>query len=296
MAAILLGTGVVATVAGLMMGATFRDSEFGLMDIGADGFTVLSGTNLPALPTPPVTAPDAPTAPAKPAKPGVASAGSGDYSYTINESYDAQVQKITVNVGPGEVIIEEGNSFSIVADGDRAVEYRSYLQTSGGVNEWVVETRMDKKINLRGVDAKLRITVPKDWVADSWSVELGMGELDAEAIRGGSVELVVGMGSMDIDLLESTNTDLTCDMGQMTIDNAVLTGATNMECGMGQIDMTIDGNENDFGGKFSVGMGNVQVGNRSAGGMGGSLEFNADSANQLTGDCGMGQIDIDFTK
>lgn len=306
MAAILLGTGVVATTAGLMMGARFGDTEFGFMDIGPHGFVIAgdgwddgwSDDSLPAPEAPEAPkapeapeAPKAPEAPEAPAKPGVASVGSSDWRGTINESYDTTINKVSISVGPADAKIVEGDGFSVRADGDDIVRFRSYVDN----DELKIVSDTRRNADLANHDVTITITVPKDWVAEEWDVDIGMGSLNADVIRGKKVDLVTGMGEMNVDTLESAETDLQCDMGQLTVDRATITGKTKLECGMGQITMTVVGSEDDFGGKLDVGMGNIQVGNRSVGGMGGSLEYNVGSANIFEGDCGMGQIDIGFT-
>ncbi len=84
-------------------------------------------------------------------------------------------------------------------------------------------------------------------------------------------------------------------MGSLVL-NGKITGKGDIKCGMGSIEMTLGGREEDYGCRATVGMGTVILGSESTGGMGGEMTRRRDAPNFFNIDCDMGSVEIYFTE
>ena len=67
-----------------------------------------------------------------------------------------------------------------------------------------------------------------------------------------------------------------------------------MECGIGQISLTMDGCENDYNYDISCEVGEIVCGDRHYSGIGHDDYVNNGAGKEMSLECGIGQIKIDF--
>lgn len=208
------------------------------------------------------------------------------------------VESLDFELGYADVVIEEGDTFSV-----NATKLRSRFTSKVENGVWKIEMKNPRATGRFREDHSPRvvITLPKGFVARELDLEIGMGTLDTLALDTGFLQasrkasLEVGMGQMDLTSVTAPEISLECGMGSL---NAGLLNSSDIEidCGMGQVDATIDGAENDYNYKISTGMGDVTVGNSSVSGMGQKQQSDRGGSGYLSVDCGMGSVTVDFTK
>ena len=112
--------------------------------------------------------------------------------------------------------------------------------------------------------------------ADELAVSVGAGELYAyEEITARQTDMEVGAGNIELNLL----------------DTKKLSG----ECGMGNLEFTLAGQEDDYYCDVECGFGNISVGKTDFSGVAGEHQWGSkDAGKEITLECGMGNISVAF--
>ena len=126
------------------------------------------------------------------------------------------------------------------------------------------------------------------------SVAVGAGELLADRITAGKADFEIGAGHMSIgELSVSGEMDLDVSMGAAEVAGAI-SGDLEVECGMGEIVMSLAGSEDDHSYYVECGMGNVVVGSYSHGGVASHKAWNAGKSSYFDINCNMGNVTVTF--
>lgn len=242
-------------------------------------------------------------------------------TYSKDESYD-NVKALDVKISYGKVIIEEGDGFSIHADRLIDEGFESYV--SNGT--WVIKEEPEDYNELFGMRLPMRqilqwnhefvpeitITVPKDFVADNISLEIGAGTVTADVIKSvdgnftvGAGELTInqllisgesnykiGTGHMYLEQIEAKDVTVNCGVGYIEMDG-IITGDNDVSCGIGGVHMNLSGNEEDYSYIISA-LGEVSINGESYHNLSDHRIVNKGSNNNFTIDCGIGDISVDF--
>lgn len=112
--------------------------------------------------------------------------------------------------------------------------------------------------------------------ADDFSFTVGAGSGNSyDRINAGEISLEVGLGVLDLDIVEAWEID--------------------GECGMGSLDATFAGREDDYFIRTEGGLNSMTIGGNELGGVTGNHSFgNKGAAHTVELECGMGSINIDF--
>lgn len=232
-------------------------------------------------------------------------------SYTGVRSLDFEFEAMDVEIREGD-----GDSFQIRAS---RVNKRRFITRQDG-DTW--EIRCDNRYHNRWPNIGNRwekkaprvvITVPKGFAAEDLKLSLEMGNLTIRDLDAQDLELRLAMGNLSAQGLAAHSSDIDLEMGEMILSDfssgdieldvgmgslifdGQLTGRGKISCGMGSIEMILKGKESDYGFDATVGMGSVEIGTRSASGLGGAMTLNNTAENFFEVDCGMGSIEIGFT-
>lgn len=247
-------------------------------------------------------------------------------TYSVKEGYD-NVKSLDIQIGYGEVYIEEGDEFFINAE--QLMEddgFESYVTEEG---TWVIdEPGNNNNFNLFGMRFPVRqlfqwnddnlapkivITVPKGFIAREVSIDIAAGILETDVIRAeegtfsveagemkinqlqvtGKSQYSVGAGYMKLDGVNANNITVDCNMGNIEIDGAI-TGDNYISCGVGNIGMDLYGSEKDYSYEVESGIGNVSIDGEEYHNIGGRKIGNGDAVNSFSLDCGIGKISVDF--
>jgi hypothetical protein len=241
-------------------------------------------------------------------------------TFSLNESYD-NIDSLDFDINYGSIYIKEGDTFSIDAENLPENVFKSYV--SNGT--WYIKEEYGKLIHVFGWNfsighffdwdednsRRITITIPKDFVAEAYTLSIGAGEVNVETIYAeegdfnvgagmlnikkmvinGKSKYEVGAGSMKIDDFTAMDADIECGIGSIIIDGA-LKGDNVITCGIGRIKLDLSGTEDDFSYDLEAGLGNVVIDGRSYHSMNKSINNNTD--NRLALDCGIGSIDVNF--
>ena len=117
----------------------------------------------------------------------------------------------------------------------------------------------------------------RDIETEKLSVEMGAGEFESKnPVTAREADLEIGTGSMTF-----------ADLSAKKIDG---------ECGLGELDLTLTGTQEDYNYDLECGVGNLDVGSDSYSGLGREKTISNKGADRkLDLECGMGNISVDFS-
>lgn len=211
----------------------------------------------------------------------------GVRSYTLND-----VTKIDVELTWDSFVMEswDKNSFGVEIEGDEREEV-SVLQQGQEVK--IVSKKVGEKheeprtvtfyypenTSFREVDIEIGAGVAELMdavITDEFSFTVGAGEGNSyDRINAAEISLEVGVGVLNLDVIEAWEID--------------------GECGMGSLDATFSGKEEDYFIKTEGGLSSIVIGGEELGGIAGNHSFgNKGAAHTAEFECGMGSINIDF--
>ena len=211
----------------------------------------------------------------------------GVRSYTFND-----VTKLDVELTWDSFVMEswDRNDFGVEIEGDEKEEVSVQQQgqevklVSKNLGEKQEEQRIvtlyyPQNTSFREVDIEIgagSAELMDAITADEFSFTVGAGEGNAyDRINAGEISLEVGVGILDLDIIEAWEID--------------------GECGMGSLDATFAGREEDYFIKTEGGLSSIVIGGNELGGIAGNHSFgNKGAAHTAEFECGMGSINIDF--
>jgi hypothetical protein len=242
---------------------------------------------------------------------------------TMKENYEG-VEKLDMDVDYGEVEFVKGNEFSISAENILEGELKSYVENG----TWYLREDESKTSNYFGINfpmrklffswgdhfaPKITVTLPDEFVADKLSLKIGAGTLKAEELKATEGEFKVGAGQMNIEKLSvSESSKYTVGTGEMvlqevnvnniTVDSGVghvqiegtVNGDNNIKCGIGGVDLTLNGTIEEYEYDITCGIGHVDIDGRSYRNISEEVINNDSADNKLNLNCGIGQISVDF--
>ena len=221
---------------------------------------------------------------------------SEDYVRAVDENeedgtvYQLKYQptKLDIELKYDELILEEGDSFCVRVydDNGKNVTVKESSDT--------LKVRSTKKLSKT---RKVCISYPKDVKLQELEIEMGAGtvylnrDIDTEKL---SVEM--GAGEFDSkNPVTAEEADLEIGTGSMTFADLSAKKISG-ECGLGELDLTMTGMQEDYNYDLECGVGNLDVGSDSYSGLGREKNIsNTDADRKLDLECGMGNVSVNFS-
>jgi hypothetical protein len=242
-------------------------------------------------------------------------------TYSLAESYDG-VNAIDMEIGYGDVKIVTGNEFSIDAENLMDDSMESYVSDGTWTirqnedNFHVFGLRFPAKQMLRWNDnlvPRITITIPEDFVAKNFNLNINAGSVTAEAIQAengdfkvdagkleinrlvinGKSQYNVGAGEMRLNDIEVNDISVDCGVGNIEIDGTIK-GDNNIKCGIGEVDLNLSGDEEDYSYEVNSGIGNVSINDDRYHNLSNHIIDNEGADNYFYLDCGIGNIIVEF--
>ena len=215
-----------------------------------------------------------------------------------NSAQSADVKSAEINIGYGKVNITTGTQFEIkcinadtekleckIANNVLKINYdvdlieSMYMGKGDGIDttfditlpkkllEEVSYTQNCGKVSIKGVtcntfslsSSRGDILINGVSVNHSTKFDLGSGKCEINSCTLQSPEINGGVGSCSI--VKSRIADMTYNgsFGDMDITGCVLSGSTNLDCGMSDTKVSLTGGESGYGFSFDKGFGNITV-------------------------------------
>lgn len=206
-----------------------------------------------------------------------------------------------------KIQVSEDNCFRVEADGMR--KFQGYVEDNAVVIRGTSKVGSDSEGNLNG---SIHLYVPEGYYFEKVVLDLGAGSFAAEELQTDYLEANVGAGKMAFEKLDADQTTLDCGAGQMTVEefngriveasvgmgslhlNGNVTESLTGECSMGEMKLTLAGEQTDFNYDLSCGMGELKVGDDSYNGMAQEKQINNQAAKDMQLECAMGSVAVGF--
>lgn len=218
------------------------------------------------------------------------------------------ITKLDIEVGGCEIKLDKSEDNHFYAQGSNTGKFQCYekngtlyVKTLGTEDDW-------SDLN----HSCICIYVPEGYIFEKIEVELGAGQLCLGEIAATEVDAEVGAGQILIDYLQADKCKVEVGMGELIVNDMQVTkmdaevgmghlmftgtliGDVNAECAMGSLDMKLNGSEEDFNYAIESAVGNISIGGSDYSGLAQDKKIRNGADKNMTLECAMGNIQIDF--
>lgn len=194
-----------------------------------------------------------------------------DPAGSVSQDADAAAvdapRNLEIELAAGDLDIVQGDAFHVQYD-------ESVIRVNTAGDSMKIETKDRHPSAGERRKMKVTITVPEACVFGNVDIEMGAGEMNVTALSAGNLELQLGAGSVTLNNLfigsaakieggagefsvksgEINNLTLECGAGAANVA-AKLTGNSRIDSAIGQVDLRLDGTQEDYTVSFGVGLG-----------------------------------------
>ncbi len=181
--------------------------------------------------------------------------------------------------------------FKIKEDGDTLLleDHRGTRRKNSLILEIYVPERTLEKIEL---DLGATEFYAESLQAEKLDLDLGAGQSQIEKIEAQKVELEIGAGELLLrNLNASEKAFLGVGTGLLEV-NSFAGGDLELDCGVGSLDICVQGKETDYNYTLSCGIGSITLNNDDYSGLGREKIINNDAKKEISMECGIGNITL----
>lgn len=162
-------------------------------------------------------------------------------------------------------------------------------------------------------DQQITLMIPKDAVLTSAFLEFGAADIEIEQLVAEKLYVTVGTGELKADNLTATefaklkvgagafyaekvkltNAELECGVGEMGLSGNI-TGESTVDCGVGSMELELDGKQEEYYGELSCGLGEIRCGSIQIEGSGNRSYGTSSAERRMDIKCGIGEVDVRF--
>lgn len=133
-----------------------------------------------------------------------------------------------------------------------------------------------------------------DLSAAAVSLEVGAGQIQAKNIQTGKLEISVGAGQVEIPGMKVDELKVEIGMGELVGSGSIYKSA-DLECSMGNLELTVKGSQRDFNYWLEVAAGNLDLGSDHYSGLAKEQKILSPVAvKTMNIECAMGNVTISF--
>ena len=213
--------------------------------------------------------------------------------YKIILELDIEVSVVDLVINNGDHLIVETNN--------------KYIKARQNGDKFYITEKSHSIFNNDNSD--LVVYIPSDYIFDSVAIENGAGRIDVETLSCKKLYLDLGAGKINMDnllVLNETeidggagtitiedsslnNLDLDMGMGKLSLTSKI-TGESEIDAGVGEVDLNLIGTINDYKIKLDKGIGSAKFNKENMK----SNTYYGSGLNIIDIDGGVGSIKIDF--
>ena len=199
-----------------------------------------------------------------------------------------QPAKLDIELKYDDLILEEGDSFCVRVydDSGKNVTVKESSDT--------LKVKSTKKLSK---NRKVCISYPEDVKLQELEIEMGAGTVYLNRdIETEKLSVEMGAGEFESkNPVTAREADLEIGTGSMTFAD-LSARKTDGECGLGELDLTLTGTQEDYNYDLECGVGNLDVGSESYSGLGREDHIsNTGADRKLELECGMGNVSVSFS-
>lgn len=244
-----------------------------------------------------------------------------DESMEFNRSYDVlkgdvkkysvggNVKELDIEVGGCSLITKSSGDDSFYVEAQNIGKFQCFVEGDTLYVKSITSSRRWNQLK----NSRITLYVPDGCSFEEADIELGAGVLEFEELSAKQASLVVGAGQIKISRAKVHELEVNVGLGQIVLQDmdvaeleaeigmgelearGAITEKADISCSMGNVEMTIDGREEDFNYDLQGGMGNMDVGGMKHSGLGFERSTNNGAAKKMTLECSMGNVSVRFT-
>ena len=200
-----------------------------------------------------------------------------------------EIHSLDFEVGAAELILTQGDEFALEVEGSQ--HYRSWQER--GV--WKIETQPEVYAK-HNQTPTFYVTIPRGAQFLEVEFSVGIGALEAEGITCGKASLEVGAGTVTLNDLVSEQCEMEVGAGTIDINGGKMSGMTEIECGLGSVDMNVERPES-YGSSMELGMGTITIDGTEYSGVAHEQRMGSMGTKTFYNiECAMGEVNISFVE
>ncbi len=230
--------------------------------------------------------------------------------YSNTDVAAEDIHKLKIDIGGAALYIGESEDgyFGVKIDGKG--NYRYY----GKNGTFYLEGNRDsswKDWNING--KKVYLYIPKGMNFTEADIELGAGLISMDALYADEMKLMVGAGQIVAEEIVCRELEAETGAGEMILNrvtteemeiinsaghtyvNGSVSRKADVECSLGQTELALEGNEQDFNYELDCSVGSIKLGSRSYSALADDTKINNGAAKQCELECSMGEIVVSFS-
>lgn len=131
---------------------------------------------------------------------------------------------------------------------------------------------------------------------ETFAFSIKAGEIKTDSITAQSMQFSIGAGEFTgNDLFTTENFSLDSGAGSVSLAGD-LKGNVSIAGGVGETDITLYSNKNNYNISASTGLGDLKIDDNTVSAIGGHYSENNNAVNTLNITCGIGEINVDFNE
>lgn len=221
------------------------------------------------------------------------------------------IKNLNLMLGAGSFVVKEKDTDDGMID--------IYIQGKGGCDYVqkgdTLYVEGFKGIKTIGTDLSenvITLVIPAGTSLEEVEIEVGAGVMEIVSLKAKEIDALIGAGELRIDQaqsqdfsveigagrIEAYNMDveeasLTLSMGECIYEGAI-SGNLDIECDMGNMEISLSGHEDDYNYEIECGAGNVEIGGTSYAALASERHINNGCHRDIEVECNMGNIGIQF--
>ena len=145
-------------------------------------------------------------------------------------------------------------------------------------------------------DRSLVILIPNGMELQEVDVEIGASTAEIADILANEISITVGAGEADISGITAKQFELEVGAGKATVAQLTV-DKLNVEAGLGEVNIDLNGVQEEYNYSVECGVGTVVVGENSYSGLGAEQNVKYEGATKrINVECGIGEVKVKFQK
>ncbi|MBD5548467.1 MAG: DUF4097 family beta strand repeat protein [Lachnospiraceae bacterium] len=238
-----------------------------------------------------------------------------DHMETTAEQVEHQpiegIKNLNLMLGAGSFVIREKDTddgmIDIYIQGKGGCDYAKkgdtlYVEGFKGIK--TIETDLSENV--------ITLVIPAGTSMEEVDIEVGAGVMEIVSLKAKEIDALIGAGELRIDQaqaqdlsaeigvgrFEANNMDveeasLTLSLGECIYEGAI-SGNLDIECDMGNMEISLSGHEDDYNYEIECGAGNIEIGGVSYAALASERHINNGCHRDIEIECNMGNIEIQF--
>lgn len=224
--------------------------------------------------------------------------GAASQTFSVSE-----IQKLDAEIGACQLMILPSEDENIYVQTEGTGTYQGYvsegtlyLKAISSTNIGASLSKEDNTINLdlQAPDCDIALFIPENFYLEEMKLSLGAGEISGStAFAAGKLDIELAAGEVTLPNLQVGKLYAEVGAGSLYYKGNI-GEAVDVECGMGEIELELEGAATDYNYDVEVAAGEVTVGRESFGGIAGERSVDNNASKNIDVECAMGSVTVTF--